>query len=138
MNSTLSPDYVVGFVDGEGCFFITVNKGGKEIRLLFEIELREDDREVLERIRKTLGCGSLYRLEYKRYEKWHPHVKLKVSNFKDISEKLIPFFKKNPLQAKKGKDFAIFCEVAEMMKNKKHLTASGREAIARLRSSLIK
>lgn len=138
MNSTLSPDYVVGFVDGEGCFSITVNKGGKEIRLLFEIELREDDREILERIRKTLGCGGLYRLEYKRYKKWHPHVKLKVSNFKDISEKLIPFFKNNPLQAKKGKDFVIFCEVAEMMKNKKHLTASGREAIARLRSSLIK
>jgi len=136
MNSTLTPDYIAGFVDGEGCFSITVNKGGREIRLLFEIELREDDREILERIRQTLGCGSLYRLEYKRYKKWRPHVKLKVSNFKDISERLIPFFKANPLQAKKRKDFALFCQVAEMMQDKKHLTASGRKAIIKLRSSL--
>ena len=43
----LNPNYVVGFVDGEGCFSITINRHANrklpEIRLIFEIELREDD-----------------------------------------------------------------------------------------------
>ena len=56
MNSTLNPNYVVGFVDGEGCFSITVNKHHgrlSEVRLLFAIELEESDEEIL-RIRKEV------------------------------------------------------------------------------------
>ena len=46
MNSMLSPDYIVGFVDGEGCFCITLNRKRNEtpeVRLIFEIEVRFDD-----------------------------------------------------------------------------------------------
>ena len=124
----LNPHYVVGFVDGEGCFSITFNKNENrlpEVRLIFEIELREDDLQILEKIREVLDCGRIYRLEYARYEKWRPHVKLKVSNFKDISEKVIPFFIRYPLQAKKLDSFNKFCKVAELMKTKEHLTKEG-------------
>ena len=102
----LDPNYVVGFVDGEGCFAVTINKNGnllEEVRLLFEIELRADDEPILKEIQQTLGCGNIYRLKYERYEKWQPHVKLKVSNFSDIYQKIIPFFKTYPLQSKESK-----------------------------------
>ena len=128
----LNPHYVVGFVDGEGCFSITFNKNGDrlpEVRLIFEIELREDDREILEKIQELLDCGRIYHLEYARYANWRPHVKLKVSNFKDISEKIIPFFRKYPLQAKKSLQFEKFCQVAEMIGRKEHLTAEGIKRI---------
>jgi bisphosphoglycerate-dependent phosphoglycerate mutase len=62
------------------------------VRLLFEIELREDDKEILDRVKETLDCGNIYYLNYERYKKWKPHYKYKVSNLKDISEKVIPFF----------------------------------------------
>lgn len=65
----LDPNYIVGFVDGEGCFSITSNKSRKsipEIRLLFEIEVREDDEDIIRQIQTALGCGSIYRLEYAR------------------------------------------------------------------------
>jgi hypothetical protein len=133
----LNPHYVVGFVDGEGCFSITINQNGNrlpEVRLIFEIELREDDLPILEKIQETLGCGRIYRLEYARYAKWRPHVKLKVSNFKDISEKVIPFFIKYPLQAKKSESFDKFCQVAEIIKHKEHLTKQGVERIRNLRT----
>ncbi len=134
----LNPHYVVGFVDGEGCFSITLNKNGDrlpEVRLVFEIELREDDREILEKIRELLGCGRIYHLvEYVRYAKWRPHVKLKVSNFKDISGKIIPFFKKYPLQAKKSLQFEKFCVVAEMIGRKEHLTEDGIKRIQIIRA----
>jgi hypothetical protein len=132
----LNPHYIVGFVDGEGCFSISLNKNGDrlpEVRLIFEIELREDDETILHEIRKVLDCGNIYRLEYERYAKWRPHVKLKVSNFADISTKVIPFFKRHPLQAKKRLQFETFCQVAELIKSKQHLKLEGVEQIRALR-----
>lgn len=136
MNSKLNPYYLVGLVDGEGCFCVSFNKHKDsqklEVRLLFEIELREDDKEILERVRHTLDCGNIYHLKYERYKKWKPHYKYKVSNLKDISEKIIPFFQKYPLQAKKQYSFATFSKVAELMKRKHHLTLQGIEEIRTL------
>ena len=128
MNSKLNPYYLDGLVDGEGCFSITFNKRKNnriEVRLLFEIELREDDREILERVQKTLECGNIYYLNYERYKKWKPHVKYKVSNLKDITQKVIPFFNQYPLQAKKKKSFELFSQVANLMLRKRHLTPEG-------------
>jgi LAGLIDADG endonuclease len=132
----LNPHYIVGFVDGEGCFSISLNKNGDrlpEVRLIFEIELREDDEPILREIQKTLDCGNIYRLEYARYARWRPHVKLKVSNFTDISTKIIPFFQRYPLQAKKRLQFEQFCQVAELIKTKQHLTPEGIERIRTLK-----
>ena len=48
----LPPDYIAGFIDGEGCFTITFAKHperklGVDPRLQFEIELRDDDAPIL-------------------------------------------------------------------------------------------
>ncbi len=128
----LDPNYIVGFVDGEGCFSITINRNGPrlpEVRLIFEIELREDDEEILHQIKEVLSCGNIYRLDYERYAKWRPHVKYKVSNFQDIDGKIIPFFKKYPPRAKKLYSFEKFCLAAELVRTKKHLTVDGVEQI---------
>ena len=124
----LNPNYIVGFVDGEGCFSVSLNKNNNrlpEVRLIFEIELREDDVSILKEIQKSLDCGNIYQLDYERYLKWRPHVKYKVSNFKDISTKVIPFFTRYPLQAKKRFQFEKFCFVAELIEHKEHLTPEG-------------
>jgi hypothetical protein len=136
MNFMLNPHYVVGFVDGEGCFSISLNKNGDrlpEVRLIFEIELREDDEPILHEIQQMLGCGNIYRLEYARYAAWRPHVKLKVSNFADISTKIIPFFRRYPLQAKKRRQFEKFCLVADLIRAKRHLTPEGIKQIRALK-----
>lgn len=132
----LNPHYIVGFVDGEGCFSISLNKNSNrlpEVRLIFEIELREDDEPILCEIQKVLGCGNIYRLDYVRYAKWRPHVKLKVSNFFDISTKIIPFFQRYPPQAKKRQQFELFCQVAELIRTKRHLTTEGIATIQALK-----
>jgi hypothetical protein len=124
-NFMLNPHYIVGFVDGEGCFCVSINKNGPrlpEVRLIFEIELREDDENILLQIKEVLNCGNIYRLSYERYKQWRPHVKYEVSNFSDISENIIPFFKRYPPQAKKSDSFNTFCQVAELIKLKRHLT----------------
>ena len=131
MNSMLDPNYIAGFVDGEGCFSITVNKRNKrlpEVRLLFEIELEESDEEILRRISATLCCGKVYKVLYKRHPNWHPHSKFKVSNFRDINERVIPFFIEHRLEAKKKLQFERFCKVAD-------LDIEGVEEILRIRNS---
>lgn len=141
MNSKLNPYYISGLVDGEGCFSVTLNRHQNnrkpEIRLIFEIELREDDKEILERVKETLGCGNLYHLTYERYEKWKPHYKYKVSNLKDITQKIIPFFKKYPLQAKKKHSFELFCKVSERMLAKRHLALDGIDEIKKLKENFL-
>lgn len=136
----LSPDYVAGFVDGEGSFCVSISKHKSlkrrlEIRPEFELELREDDLQILQKIKDTIGCGNIYRLNYKRYD-WMPHVKLKVSNVKDLTTNLIPFFDQHPLQAKKREVYKIFRDIVLMVKNKSHLTEMGLRKIIQLREKM--
>ena len=51
-------------------------------------------------------------------------------------ENIIPFFKKHHVHGVKIKDFYDFCEVAELMKNKSHLTASGLEQIKKIKTGM--
>ncbi len=132
----LNPHYITGFVDGEGCFSVSIGRKRfkvPEVRLIFEIELREDDEPILKEIQKVLKCGSIYNLRYDRYKKWRPHVKFKVSSFKDIKERIIPFFKRYPPQAKKRKQFDLFCQVADIIKNNEHKNLEGIQKISDLR-----
>jgi len=133
----ISPWYIVGFTDGEGCFAIIISKHktkkiGLDASLCFEIELRADSQPVLEMIQKRLDCGRIVRLNYDRYG-WKPHVKFVVKKQSDLFYKVIPFFKKFPLQGKKGKEFLLFCQAAEIFKNKEHNTEKGIEKLLEIR-----
>lgn len=138
----LPPDYIAGFIDGEGCFTITLakhpeRKFGIDARLQFEIELRDDDEEILKEIQKSLGCGRIFHLSYERYG-WNPHTELKVSSIKEIREKLIPFLKKNPLRAKKRHSFKFFCQAVKIFASKEHLTKAGIEKLRKIQKKMNK
>src|SRR3989338_8853320 len=131
----LDPNYVVGFIDGEGSFSISINKHRTlkrrmEIKAEFEIELREDDKEILERIVATIGCGKIYDCSYERYG-WRPHVKLKVTSTKEMEEILFPFLDQYPPQAKKRYVYDLFRQIVLMCRNKAHLKDDGFEKIQR-------
>lgn len=136
----INPWYIVGFVEGEGCFAITISKHktkrlGKDARLIFEIELRGDDRPILETIKNYFGCGYLVNLNYQRYG-WKPHVKYAVHSFKEIKRRIVPFFKKYPLKGKKGKDFLLFCQTIEIFSKKRHLTQEGINELEKIRQGM--
>lgn len=138
----LNPWYITGFIEGEGCFAITISKHktkklGVDARLIFEVELRIDDRPILEKLQKILGCGNIYTFDYQKIN-WNPHVKFYVHSFRDLEEKVIPFFKKYPFQGRKAKDFELFCQAAEIFKKKEHLTPQGIEKLKKLRSGMNK
>ncbi|OGY35880.1 MAG: hypothetical protein A3E37_02665 [Candidatus Andersenbacteria bacterium RIFCSPHIGHO2_12_FULL_46_9] len=140
--SALPPDYVAGFIDGEGSFSVCINRqkttrSGIEIRPEFAIELRADDREILERIMVTVGCGKLYDCLYERYG-WFPHVKYRISSYKLLVNYLIPFLDQHPLQVKKAETYRLFREIVLMVYRKEHLTTKGLKRIVELRKQIRK
>jgi hypothetical protein len=80
--------------------------------------------------------GHIYTFEFKRYPRWKPHCKLKVSNIRGLTEVIIPFFKKHRLQSKKRRSFEIFCKIVEMIKNKKHLNLKYAKQIVEMRNKM--
>src|SRR3989344_6100926 len=118
----LNPHYVAGFVDGEGSFSISIGKDaeyrrGVQVRAEFEIELRADDQEILERILVTIGCGKIYDCSYDRYG-WYPHVKYKITGAKDMIDYLFPFLDQYNLQAKKRGAYKLFKQIVLMYRKK--------------------
>lgn len=136
----LNPKYVPGLVDGEGCFCIVISKHktkklGFDARLIFEIEMIIEDKPLLTRLQETLNCGQIYILNYERYG-WRPHVKYAVKSYKEIRDKIIPFFKKHELQSKKKKDFDYFCEASKIFEKGEHLSLNGIENLREIQSKM--
>ena len=137
----IASDYIVGLTDGEGCFYVNKSNlksytSGVRIQLHFHLKLRECDKEILEKIRDTLGCGGVYFQKEKRLNHT-PCYRYTVASQQDIFDTIIPFFKNNPLQtASKQKSFDLFCKIAELIKMKKHLTKEGIEEIISLKQTM--
>lgn len=132
----LSPWYVTGFVDGEGCFSLMVRKDrrkrGNFVSIYhywvtdFAISLRESDVEILKSIKGYFGCGALNKL--KKPESVAHSIHFKVRSRKDIVFKIIPHFEKFPLQAQKKLEFGLWQEAVFILykadKRRKHPFAS--------------
>lgn len=136
----LPGEYVAGFIDGEGCFTIVISKHktkklGVDARLHFQIEVRSDDLPIIQDIQETLGCGRIYHLSYERYG-WNPHVELKVSSIREITEKLMPFLSEYPLRAKKRFSYEYFLQAVEVFGRKEHLTLEGVKKLRNIREKM--
>ena len=134
----VSEEYVVGLTDGEGCFHVnawksSAYKAGYGIQLHFHLKMQEKDKPLLEKIRNTLDCGAVYFQKEQRTNHCQCY-RYTVSSQKDIFERLIPFFKRYPLQSvSKNKSFQIFCQIADLVKSGQHLKGSGIERIKTLK-----
>jgi len=126
----LPGDYIAGFVDGEGCFALNFRRdirhergkrsGVKPIYFYWDIQfaivLREDDKEILEKIRDTLECGKVTGPNKKG------QVRFQATEINDLSKKIVPFFEKYQLHAKKKFDFQLWKEAVEIFKRNQRPT----------------
>lgn len=137
----VSNEYVVGLTDGEGCFFVNIWKtpayrAGAQVQMHFHIKMQERDRAVLEKIRNTLQCGEVYFQKEVRANHCQCY-RYTVSSRKDIIEKVIPFFRKHPLQtASKRANFKLFSKIAHLMEKDVHKTAEGIEKIRAFKAQM--
>ena len=125
----LNPYYIVGFVDGEGCFGLQFRKDIRHERTnsptyyswkaQFMITAREDEKELFEKIKDYFNCGNVYN-QKKNNIRQGDEIHYCVSSLDNLKNIISPFFKKYHLHGKKRNDFDLWAEAIDIMhKNKK-------------------
>jgi len=135
----ISDEYLAGFVDGEGCFYVGFSKRddlplGWQILTEFHLSQNPGRINLLEEFKNRVDCGYL-KPNHAKNPKDRSWV-LIIKNREDLKKKLIPFFRKHPLHSQKQQEFIIFCKVLDLIKKNKHLQKEGFNKIVKLVFSL--
>ena len=130
LSMNLSDDYFVGFVEGEGMFYIGIvpsreTKSGWQVIYFFKVSQNPSGRKVLEKLRNRLSCG--YIKENSQTDKTDKSLAFVVRDLQNLLDKIIPFFD-NKLVIKKDA-FDKFRRVLILANEKKHLTKEGMKQI---------
>lgn len=98
-------NYVAGFVDGEGSFYISVRKVSDRkqgFRFSLSFSIGNNDKRVLEFCRSKLECGTIRKVDDKKFL-------YEVSDFGLLENNIIPFFKRFQfVSIKKRHEFRVF------------------------------
>jgi hypothetical protein len=132
--------WVVGFVDGEGCFSISVVKNagcrlGWQVQHEFSVTQAAPSKRALVELIEFFDCGSIIensRQDNHRYRLMRYAVKRRS----DLIGSIIPFFEEHPLRTAKQRDFESFSAVIAMMREDRHLTPEGLRTIARITETM--
>ena len=129
----LTPDWVVGFVDGEGCFYIGINplpemSLGYQVLPEFRIVQHERDIQVLYALKRFFKAGVIRVNHEDRYE-------LRIRKLNSLKH-VVVFFRKHSLKTRKQVDFTKFARIVDWMEEGKHLELEGLIKIIRLSLSM--
>jgi hypothetical protein len=109
--------WLVGVVDGDGCFILTKSNG--KWSLYFKVEQSSYNLRLLYHIKSNLGVGSVYH---------HPNnnASYRLRNVKHIIEYLLPIFDKYSLLTSKCHSYYLFKQAAIILNNNR-LTMSEKD-----------
>ena len=129
----LDPSWIAGFVDGEGCFYVGINRIEKmrlgwQVLPEFRVTQHERDVELLIQICNYFGFGAVRPNHGDRMDYC-------VRGLEELNE-IVAFFQRNPLRSKKRSDFEIFAKIIDLMNEDLHLTNPGLNEIASLASQM--
>lgn len=117
MTTNLNPQWIVGFVDGEGCFNLDVHckkdmRWGLQMQPEFTVVQNEIDLQILYALKDYFQCGSV---TLNRQDKSGKRYHFRVKSVKDLNEKIVPFFEKHSLKTKKNIEFRTFRKICRLM-----------------------
>jgi hypothetical protein len=130
----LEPQWVVGFVDGEGCFHVGINEHADmtsryQVLPEFTVVQHERDAQALHALKAFFGCGVVRKNHGDR-------LAYRVRSKEHLLQRIIPFFEQHELKTKKRVDFQKFRKVVLMMADNRHLTSGGIEEIRRIKEQM--
>nr|YP_010608764.1 hypothetical protein PNX16_mgp007 [Drechslerella dactyloides]WAN89844.1 hypothetical protein [Drechslerella dactyloides] len=85
---------------------------GWEVRAIFQIELHQKDRVILEQIKSYFGVGKIYK-------QGKNNLQYRVISLEDLTNVIIPHFENIHLITQKRADFELFKQVVDLMNQKK-------------------
>lgn len=132
----LETQWILGFVDGEGCFHIGIAKNntfklGVQVCPEFVVTQHQRDIKVLHQLKSYFGGGVVRAANGNCYC-------YRVRNLQHLAEVIVPFFEKHQLKTMKKVDFLKFRKVVRLMLEKKHLTEEGLEQIRKIKAKEFK
>jgi len=132
--------WVVGFVDGEGCFSVPIFRNrscrlGWQVQPSFAVVQSERSAGVLHDLQHFFGCGNVtvnrradnHRQAMHRYE---------VRALNQLEQRIVPFFEEHPLRTAKADEFRRFAAVVSLMREGVHLTVDGLERIGEIAANM--
>ena len=133
-------EWVVGFVDGEGCFSVPIFRNhtcrvGWQVQPTFTVVQGERSKGVLDLLKQYFGCGSVGR-NVRHDNHREAMYQYTVRAIDDLECHIIPLFKEHPLVTAKSVDFDKFVEVVALMRSRAHLTMSGMTRIAQIAQTM--
>ena len=123
----LDTQWIVGFVDGEGCFHVGISahrdmRAGVQVLPEFTVVQHKRDVKVLHAFKAYFGCGVV-RVNH------GDRMAYRVRGIEHLLETIVPFFMEHPLKTSKHVDFLKFRDVLLEMQRGQHLTVEGLQRI---------
>ena len=130
----LHPQWIVGFVDGEGCFHVGINphaemSAGYQVLPEFTVVQHKRDVQILHALKEHFGCGVV-RVNH------GDRMAYRVRGFEHLRDIICPFFMRHPLKTGKNVDFRKFRSILLSMETGKHLTGEGIEEIRSIAATM--
>ena len=130
----LEPEWITGFVDGEGCFYVGINPNkemtaGFQVLPEFTVVQHERDVQILHALKAYFGCGVV-RVNH------GDRMAYRVRSLEHLLEKIVPFFVRHPLKTQKNVDFRKFRRILLLMKAGAHLEPEGVEEVRRIAAQM--
>jgi hypothetical protein len=118
------PAYISGYVDGEGCFTVSISPRAKlrvgwEVRPSLSVSQNGDRAEVLRLVQSYFGCGTI------RPDRSDKTLKWETRRLEHLLERVVPHFERYPLLSGKRLDFERFAAVCRLMADGAHRNRAG-------------
>jgi len=126
----LNAQWITGFTDGEGCFYVGINRNtemsvGYQVLPEFTVVQHKRDVQVLHAFKEFFGCGVVRTNHGTR-------MAYRVRSLEHLSSVIVPFFEKHSLKTQKKQDFLLFRKIISLIKEKEHLYSEGLQSIQSL------
>jgi hypothetical protein len=142
----ITTGWVVGFVDGEGCFSIGFvrqpdrhdrrgYRAGYQVFHRFVVTQGARSAACLRELQKFFGAGRIYVNRRHDNHKEHLHQFI-VGRRDELLEHIVPFFRAYPLRTSKRDDFEKFATCLGMISAGDHLTVRGLIEIAEIAQTM--
>jgi hypothetical protein len=138
--------WVIGFVDGEGCFSIGFirqpgrmgrrgYKTGYQVAHEFAVAQGASSVDCLHELREFFGVGQV--LANNRYDNHREHLyRYVVRRRSDLLEAVIAFFQDHPMRTAKQQNFEKFARCVELIAAGHHLEVEGLIEIAEIAQTM--
>ena len=132
--------WVVGFVDGEGCFGVSIVRNstcrlGWQVQPEFSVTQGERSLSCLDLLRRYFECGVIIR-NFRRDNHREAMYRFSVRKTGDLRRRVVPFFESHPLRTAKAHEFQRFVSILALMERRRHLDHEGLCEVARIAATM--